>query len=320
MVTSLGQPARGDGPVMDHRPSRRLSPAVADAPELSRRGFLRGARWPAAGSPPSASQRAPRPSPRRPGRTARRAAPAASGSAAPAPSASPSDAHGSHAPGASAPPGATPARRPRRQRQRPSSSASSTARARRCRAWATSPWTPTIDGDTKVFELTVDAIKHQIDAQGPASTRSASTARGRARAFDVTEGDKVRAIFTNNLDESTGIHFHGQRLPNAMDGVPARHPGPDPAGRLASPTSSRRKTTGLAHVPLAPQRHRPGRARPARARSSSSRRTRRSATTQRTARRRTSSGSATTRSAASRSTAAASRRPRRSSRSSARRS
>ena len=36
----------------------------------------------------------------------------------------------------------------------------------------------------------------------------------------VTEGDKVRAIFRNNLDESTGIHFHGQRLPNAMDGVP----------------------------------------------------------------------------------------------------
>ena len=36
----------------------------------------------------------------------------------------------------------------------------------------------------------------------------------------VTEGDKVRAIFTNNLNESTGVHFHGQRLPNAMDGVP----------------------------------------------------------------------------------------------------
>ena len=27
-------------------------------------------------------------------------------------------------------------------------------------------------------------------------------------------------MFTNNLSESTGIHFHGQRLPNAMDGVP----------------------------------------------------------------------------------------------------
>ena len=36
----------------------------------------------------------------------------------------------------------------------------------------------------------------------------------------VTEGDKVRAVFTNNLDESTGIHFHGQDVPNNMDGVP----------------------------------------------------------------------------------------------------
>ncbi len=36
----------------------------------------------------------------------------------------------------------------------------------------------------------------------------------------VTEGDQVRVNFTNNLDESTGIHFHGQEVPNAMDGVP----------------------------------------------------------------------------------------------------
>ena len=38
--------------------------------------------------------------------------------------------------------------------------------------------------------------------------------------LDVVEGDKIRAIFKNNLQESTGIHFHGQRLPNNMDGVP----------------------------------------------------------------------------------------------------
>jgi FtsP/CotA-like multicopper oxidase with cupredoxin domain len=38
--------------------------------------------------------------------------------------------------------------------------------------------------------------------------------------LEVVEGDKVRAIFKNNLDETTGIHFHGQRLPNNMDGVP----------------------------------------------------------------------------------------------------
>jgi len=36
----------------------------------------------------------------------------------------------------------------------------------------------------------------------------------------VTEDDRVRAVVRNDLDESTGIHFHGQNLPNAMDGVP----------------------------------------------------------------------------------------------------
>jgi FtsP/CotA-like multicopper oxidase with cupredoxin domain len=37
----------------------------------------------------------------------------------------------------------------------------------------------------------------------------------------VTEGDKVRAIFTNNLKETTGVHFHGVEFDNFfMDGVP----------------------------------------------------------------------------------------------------
>ena len=46
----------------------------------------------------------------------------------------------------------------------------------------------------------------------------------------MTEGDKVRAIFTNRMAESTGIHFHGQRLPNAMDGVPHVTQEPIPPG------------------------------------------------------------------------------------------
>jgi manganese oxidase len=36
----------------------------------------------------------------------------------------------------------------------------------------------------------------------------------------VTEGDRVRVNVTNRMDESTGVHFHGQDLPNEMDGVP----------------------------------------------------------------------------------------------------
>ncbi|MFT7521863.1 MAG: FtsP/CotA-like multicopper oxidase with cupredoxin domain, partial [Kiritimatiellia bacterium] len=34
-------------------------------------------------------------------------------------------------------------------------------------------------------------------------------------------GDTVRVIFTNNLDEPTTIHWHGLRIDNLMDGVPA---------------------------------------------------------------------------------------------------
>ena len=32
-------------------------------------------------------------------------------------------------------------------------------------------------------------------------------------------GDKVRVVLENQLPESTSLHFHGVRVPNAMDGV-----------------------------------------------------------------------------------------------------
>ena len=82
------------------------------------------------------------------------------------------------------------------------------------------PLEPTLDGDTKVFELTVDPIKHKIDAQAKEIDALGFNSTWPGPRIDVIEGDKVRAIFKNNMDETTGIHFHGQRLPNAMDGVP----------------------------------------------------------------------------------------------------
>jgi FtsP/CotA-like multicopper oxidase with cupredoxin domain len=36
----------------------------------------------------------------------------------------------------------------------------------------------------------------------------------------VTEGDRVRVNFINNLPEPTTVHWHGINVPNAMDGVP----------------------------------------------------------------------------------------------------
>jgi FtsP/CotA-like multicopper oxidase with cupredoxin domain len=82
------------------------------------------------------------------------------------------------------------------------------------------PLEPTLDGDTKVFELTIDRIQHRIDALKDPIAALGYNGTWPGPRLTVVDGDKVRAIFTNNLDESTGVHFHGQRLPNAMDGVP----------------------------------------------------------------------------------------------------
>lgn len=80
--------------------------------------------------------------------------------------------------------------------------------------------TPTIDGGTKVFEITASAIKWQIDAQLKPVDAVAYNGTWPGPTIRVTEGERVRVIHHNNLDESTGMHFHGQAVPNAMDGVP----------------------------------------------------------------------------------------------------
>ena len=36
----------------------------------------------------------------------------------------------------------------------------------------------------------------------------------------VRQGDRLRVRVENRLDEGTTVHWHGVRVPNAMDGVP----------------------------------------------------------------------------------------------------
>ena len=80
---------------------------------------------------------------------------------------------------------------------------------------------PTIVNGVKVFELTIDEIDHKIDA-----VKAPVKALGYNKIWPgpqlrVTEGDKVRAIFTNNLKETTGVHFHGVAFEDFFqDGVP----------------------------------------------------------------------------------------------------
>ena len=82
------------------------------------------------------------------------------------------------------------------------------------------PLAPTIDGDWKVFELTCSAFPWQIDALKAPVSAVGYNGMWPGPLLRVTEGDQVRVIVHNELDESTGVHFHGQDLPNAMDGVP----------------------------------------------------------------------------------------------------
>ena len=79
---------------------------------------------------------------------------------------------------------------------------------------------PRLDGPVKVFDMTIDAIQHRIDAVKDPIAALGYNGTWPAPRIEVIEGDTVRAIFKNNLEESTGVHFHGQRLPNKMDGVP----------------------------------------------------------------------------------------------------
>jgi FtsP/CotA-like multicopper oxidase with cupredoxin domain len=83
------------------------------------------------------------------------------------------------------------------------------------------PLKPTrIENGVKVYEMTIDQIKHQIDAVKDPVDALGFNGTWPGPRFDVVEGDRIRVIFQNNLDESTGVHFHGQRVPNNMDGVP----------------------------------------------------------------------------------------------------
>ena len=36
----------------------------------------------------------------------------------------------------------------------------------------------------------------------------------------VRQGDRMRVVIDNGIDEETTVHWHGVRTPNAMDGVP----------------------------------------------------------------------------------------------------
>ncbi|RIK46209.1 MAG: copper oxidase [Chloroflexi bacterium] len=81
------------------------------------------------------------------------------------------------------------------------------------------PLAPVMDGNVKVFNLEASVVSWEY-APGQYAEAFAYNGVVPGPEIRVTEGDQVRVVLTNNLPESTVIHFHGLMLPNSMDGVP----------------------------------------------------------------------------------------------------
>lgn len=77
----------------------------------------------------------------------------------------------------------------------------------------------TTDGDTRVFRLTCSAVDWEV-SPGQVEQALAYNSMVPRPTLRVAEGQRVRVEVTNQLDQSTSVHWHGQRVANDQDGVP----------------------------------------------------------------------------------------------------
>lgn len=79
---------------------------------------------------------------------------------------------------------------------------------------------PRTEGGAVEYRLTATEKEFQLLKGGPA-TRGLGFAEGRPYpVLRARQGQPLRVVLDNQLGEVTTIHWHGLRLPNAMDGVP----------------------------------------------------------------------------------------------------
>ncbi len=80
----------------------------------------------------------------------------------------------------------------------------------------TCPWRMT--AGVKEFHLVAEPVVREM-APGFKVNMWGYNGQSPGPTLEVVEGDRVRIFVTNRLPEHTTIHWHGQRLPNGMDGV-----------------------------------------------------------------------------------------------------
>ena len=80
----------------------------------------------------------------------------------------------------------------------------------------TLPWR--MKDGVKEFHLVAEPVVREM-APGFTARLWGYNGQSPGPTIEVVEGDRVRLFVTNRLPEHTSMHWHGQRLPNGMDGV-----------------------------------------------------------------------------------------------------
>jgi FtsP/CotA-like multicopper oxidase with cupredoxin domain len=80
----------------------------------------------------------------------------------------------------------------------------------------TLPWR--MNKGVKEFHLVAEPVVREM-APGMKAHLWGYNGQSPGPTIEVVEGDRVRIFVTNKLPEHTSMHWHGQRLPNGMDGV-----------------------------------------------------------------------------------------------------
>lgn len=109
----------------------------------------------------------------------------------------------------------------------------------------TLPWR--MNNGIKEFHLVAEPVVREM-APGFKAHLWGYNGQSPGPTIEVVEGDKVRIFVTNRLPEHTSIHWHGQRLPNGMDGVTGlNQPGIPPGKTFVYEFTARRPGTFMYH-------------------------------------------------------------------------
>ena len=107
------------------------------------------------------------------------------------------------------------------------------------------PWR--MNNGVKEFHLIAEPVVREI-APGMKANLWGYNGQSPGPTIEVVEGDRVRIFVTNRLPEHTSIHWHGQRLPNGMDGVTGlTQPGIQPGKTFVYEFVARRPGTFMYH-------------------------------------------------------------------------